>query len=95
MLKTTVTHFTQSIKKHCPGQCIPGFPFVKPRSNPPTQFNILLNPKYMSRHKLSSAGSTQPALKRLMSYDLVDKRDDDGRYHVIDPFFAIYLAKQA
>jgi uncharacterized protein len=54
-----------------------------------------LNPKYMSRHRLSSAGSTQPALKRLMSYDLVDKRDDDGRYHVIDPFFAIYLAKQA
>jgi AAA+ ATPase superfamily predicted ATPase len=53
-----------------------------------------LNPKYMSRHRLSSAGSTQPALKRLISFDLIEKRDDDSRYHVIDPFLAIYLAKE-
>ena len=54
-----------------------------------------LNQKYMIRHRLTSAGSTQPALKKLMSLDLLEKRDDDGRYHVVDPFFALYLAKAA
>lgn len=49
--------------------------------------------KYLSRHRLSSAGSTQPALKKLIALDLIEKRDGDGRYHVIDPFFAAYLTK--
>jgi AAA+ ATPase superfamily predicted ATPase len=52
-----------------------------------------LNPKYMLRHRLSSAGSTQPALQRLVSFDMIEKQDDDGRYHVIDPFLAMYLVK--
>jgi uncharacterized protein len=51
-----------------------------------------LNPKYMSRHRLSSAGSTQPALQRLLSFDMIDKQDDD-KYHVVDPFLAMYLVK--
>lgn len=49
-----------------------------------------LNPKYMSRHRLSSAGSTQPALKRLISFDLIVRWDDEQQI----PFLAIYLAKE-
>lgn len=54
-----------------------------------------LNPKYMSRHRLSSPGSALPALKKLLALDLVEKQEEDGKYHVVDPFFAAWLAGKA
>lgn len=52
-----------------------------------------LNPKFMIRHKFTSPGSTQAAHKKLIALDLIERRDYDGRYRVIDPLFDSYLKK--
>ncbi len=52
-----------------------------------------LNPKFMIRHKFTSPGSTQAAHKKLITLDLVERSDDDGRYRVIDPLFDSYLKR--
>lgn len=52
-----------------------------------------LNPKFMMRHKFTSPGSTQAAHKKLLSLDLVEKKEDDGNYHVVDPILESYLKK--
>jgi len=46
---------------------------------------------YLKRHNLSSPGSTQPALKNLLTLDYIEKREDDGCYHIVDPLFDLYL----
>jgi hypothetical protein len=47
----------------------------------------------MIRHKFTSPGSTQAAHKKLLSLDLVEKKEDDGNYHVVDPILESYLKK--
>ncbi|NLW35578.1 MAG: ATP-binding protein [Syntrophorhabdus aromaticivorans] len=50
-----------------------------------------LSTAYLKRHNLSSPGSTQPALKNLLTLDYIEKREDDGCYHIVDPLFDLYL----
>ncbi|OPY83929.1 MAG: hypothetical protein A4E65_00423 [Syntrophorhabdus sp. PtaU1.Bin153] len=50
-----------------------------------------LSTAYLKRHNLSSPGSTQPALKNLIMLDYIEKREDDGCYHIVDPLFDLYL----
>jgi len=50
-----------------------------------------LSTTYLRRHNLHSPGSTQPALKNLIALDYIEKRDDDSRYHIVDPIFDLYL----
>jgi hypothetical protein len=50
-----------------------------------------LSTTYLKRHNLSSPGSTQPALKNLIVLDYIERRDEDGCYHIVDPIFDLYL----
>jgi len=50
-----------------------------------------LSTTYLRRHNLSSPGSVQPALKNLIALDYIEKREEDGRYHVVDPIFDLHL----
>lgn len=50
-----------------------------------------LSTTYLKRHNLSSPGSTQPALKNLVILDYIERWDEDGCYHIVDPLFDLYL----
>ena len=50
-----------------------------------------LSTTYLRRHNLSSPGSVQPALKNLIALDYVEKREENGRYHIVDPIFDLHL----
>ena len=50
-----------------------------------------LSTTYLKRHNLSSPGSTQPAVKNLIALDYIEKSVEDGRYHIVDPLFDLYL----
>jgi len=43
----------------------------------------------MTKHKLTSFGGVQGALKRLLALDYIEKRDD-GKYVLVNPVFAVW-----
>jgi len=50
----------------------------------------LFSANYMARHGLGSVGGVQGALKKLITLDYIEKRDN-GVFCVVDPVFALWL----
>lgn len=49
----------------------------------------LFSVDYMFNHNLGSYGGVQGAFKKLLNLDYIEKQSD-GRYHVVDPVFALW-----
>ena len=54
----------------------------------------LLASGYIQKHGLGSVGGIQHSSKQLEELDLIEKDEETGRWHLVDPIFSIWLRMQ-